>query len=143
MDLASLSNDLVVALAPFLPALLKLGESTASEMGKELGAGAGRWASELWQRLAHPIDARPAAREAAEDVARDPEDEDARAALRLQLRKLLSEDEALAGDVGRLLHEWASDPRASVTVTAQGERSVAIGGDAVQSRISTGDQRDR
>ena len=38
-------NDLVVALAPFLPALLKLGESTATEMGKELGAEAGRWAS--------------------------------------------------------------------------------------------------
>jgi hypothetical protein len=143
MDPALLSNDLVVALAPFLPALLKLGESTATEMGKELGAEAGRWASELWQRLAHPIGAKPAAREAAEDVARDPDDEDARAALRLQLRKLLSEDETLADDVGRLFQQWSSDPRASVQVTAQGERSVAIGGDAAHSRISTGDQHDR
>ena len=55
--------------SPFLPTLLKLGESTATEMGKELGAEAGRWASELWQRLARPMSAKPAAREAAEDVA--------------------------------------------------------------------------
>jgi hypothetical protein len=143
MDLGSLSNELVVALTPFLPSLLKLGESTATEMGKELGAEAGSWARELWQRLAGPLSAKPAAREAVEDVARNPDDEDARAALRLQLRKLLAEDEALAGELGRLLHEWSQDPRASVQVTAKGERSVAIGGDAAHSRISTGDQHDR
>ena len=34
-------------------------------------------------------------------------------------------------------------PRASVQVSAKGERSVAIGGDAGHSRISTGDQHDR
>jgi hypothetical protein len=51
MDLGSLSNELVVALTPFLPGLLKFGESTATEMGKELKAEAGSWSRELRQRL--------------------------------------------------------------------------------------------
>jgi hypothetical protein len=54
MDLGSLSNELVVALTPFLPGLLKFGENTATEMGRELGTEAGSWARELWQRLVRP-----------------------------------------------------------------------------------------
>ena len=141
MDPALLSNDLVVALTPFLPTLLKLGESTATEMGKELGAEAGRWASELWQRLARPMSAKPAARPPrtlpATRTTRTPAPPCGCSSASSCPRTRPSP----ATWTGCCKHGPAT--RASVQVTAQGERSVAIGGDAVHSRISTGDQHDR
>ena len=69
---------------------------------------------------------------------RAPDDEDAVAALRLQLRKLLEEDTRLAGDLAAI---WQKAEAANVVqVTASGERSVAVGGDVTGSTIVTGDQ---
>ena len=56
------------------------------------------------------------------DAAAVPQDEDAQAALRLQLRKLLAEDKDLAREIGQ---QWAAAQAAGVTITASGERSVA------------------
>ncbi len=65
------------------------------------------------------------------------EDPDAQAALRLQLKKLLSEEPALAEEVARL---WEQVQAAGVTATAGGDRSVAIGGSVTGSTIVTGDR---
>jgi hypothetical protein len=83
------------------------------------------------------MEARPAALEAAQDAAAHPDDEDVLAALRLQLKKLLAEDQALAQELARLLPR--SGP-AGQTVIASGDRSVAIGGSVNGSVIVTGDQ---
>jgi len=72
-----------------------------------------------------------------QDAAAAPHNEDVQAALCLQLKKLLAEDEALAREVARL---WDEAKKAGVTVVASGERSVAVGGDVISSTIITGDQ---
>jgi hypothetical protein len=53
------------------------------------------------------------------DAAADPQDEDAAAALRLAIRKVLAADPALRGEVEGML------AGVGVTVTAAGERSIA------------------
>jgi hypothetical protein len=140
LDVVVLSKEIVTFLAPFLPYLLKAGEGAAEEAGKKLGekAGGGAWdkAKALWAKLRPKAEAKPAAQEAVEEVAASPKDEDARAALRLQLKKLLAEDESLAREVFEM-HEGAR--KAGVNVAAIGDRSVAIGGGVSGSNIITGD----
>ena len=71
-------------------------------------------------------------------MAAHPDDDDALASLRLQLRKLLEQDQGLADDLARI---WQEAQAANVVqVTASGERSVAVAGDVTGSTIVTGDQ---
>ena len=134
MDIQTLAQQAVAFLAPFLPYLLKAGEKAAKEAGKEFGADAWERARTLWGRLRPKIEAKPAAQEAAGDVAANPQDADAQAALRLQLKKMLTEDETLARQVQRVLKN-----KAVQQVIASGERAVAIGGSVSGSTIITGD----
>lgn len=136
MDITQLAQVVTAFLIPFLPYLLKAGEKAAEEAGKKLGADAWEQAKALWGKLRPKVEAQTAAQEAVEDVARAPTDEDAQAALRLQLKKLLSVDKALAAEVGQL---WQEAEAAGVTVIASGERAVAVGGDVTASTIITGD----
>ena len=137
MDIQALAQQLVGFLAPFLPYLLKAGEEAAGEAGKKFGAEAWEQAKALWAKLRPRVEARPAAQEAAQDVAANPQNEGAQAALRWQLEKLLSADQALAAELARL---WEEAKAAGVTVVASGDRSVAIGGDVSGSTIVTGDR---
>lgn len=82
------------------------------------------------------MEAKPAALEAVQDVARSPEDHDAQIALRHQWKKILKEDLTLAAEVTRLVQQiTAGGNIASVS----GERSVAIVGKVSGSTIVTGD----
>jgi len=131
MDIAALT----AFLAPFLPYLVKAGQTVAEEAGKVVGEQAWSHAQALWERLRPKVEEKAAAKEAAADVAQQPDDEEARIALKRQLEKLLAEDDVLAADVGRL---WA-DAKAANVVTASGERSVAVGDSVRDSTIVTGD----
>jgi len=135
-----LPSQLVQLLAPYLPYLLKgvkiAGQEAAKKLGEKAGEGGFEQAKALWEKLRPKIEARPAALEAAQDAAAHPDDEDALAALRLQLKKLLAEDEALAQEMTRLLEQARA---AGKNVTASGSRSVAIGGNVSGSVIVTGD----
>ncbi len=82
-------------------------------------------------KLRPKVEAEPAALEAAHDAAQTPESDAARAALRMQLKKLLREDEALAGEIAQL---WGT------IATAAGDGSVALGRDVTGSRIIPGDK---
>ncbi|WP_326999708.1 hypothetical protein OHA72_31780 [Dactylosporangium sp. NBC_01737] len=74
---------------------------------------------------------RPALTSAVEDLAADPADEDATAALRLQIRKALTDDPALAAEIAGMLAAQ------TIHIEASGERSVATHtNDGI---ISTGD----
>jgi hypothetical protein len=64
------------------------------------------------------------------------DDEDALATLRLQIKKLLTQDSGLAREIAILLEEGR---RASVTVVVSGDRAVGIGGDMSGGTINTGD----
>jgi hypothetical protein len=140
MDYPQLSTQLVQLLAPFLPHLLKglklAGQEAAKKLGEKAGEQGFEQAKTLWEKLRPKMEARPAALEAAQDAAAHPDDEDALAALRLQLKKLLAEDEALAQELAPLLEQTRP---AGQTVIASADRSVAIGGNVSGSVIVAGD----
>jgi hypothetical protein len=137
MDVTTLANDLALLLTPVLPYLLKAGEKAAEEAGKKLGSDMWDRTRAIWAKLRPMVEAKPAAREAVQDAAAAPNDEDIQAALRVQLKKLLAEDEGLAKGIARL---WEEAKHAGAIVIAAGERSVAIGRDVTGSSLIIGDQ---
>jgi hypothetical protein len=136
MDITALASSVTTALVPLLPYLLKAGEKAAEETGKAVANQTLEWGKSLWSKLKLKVEAKPDALEAAQDIAQNPDDQDAQAAFRRQLRKLLTEDQSLAEEVSRWLEQGKA---AAITVTAAGERSVAIGGDA-KGTFVTGDR---
>jgi len=137
MDITALASSLTTILVPLLPYLLKAGETAAEETGKAVAGQSWEWAKSLWTKLQPKVEAKPGAVEVAQDAALAPEDQDAQAAFRQQLKKLLTEDQSLAEEVSRWLDQGKA---AGINVTAAGERSVAIGGDVKGSTIVTGDR---
>jgi hypothetical protein len=131
MDISALT----AFLAPFLPYLLQAGQKAASDAADALGEAAWPHAQKLWARIRGKVEEKPAAQEAATDVAKAPQDERARGALELQLEKLFGEDPTLAQDVGQL---WDEAQRAGVVI-ASGERAIAVGGSATGNVFVTGD----
>jgi tetratricopeptide (TPR) repeat protein len=135
MDIAALASSLTNALLPLLPYLLKAGEGAAEETGKTVVDKSLKGVRSLWTKLKPKVKANPAALEAMRDAAQLPEDEVNLASLREQLVKLLTEDRALADEVSG----WLNRNQGSVVnVSAGGERSAAIGGNA--GPVITGDR---
>ncbi len=145
MDVTELAKNLVAFLSPFLPYLLKAGDKAAEKMGEQVGEklapGLGKraWqtAQTLWGKLRPRVQTKPAAQEAAQDVAEHPDDADAQAALRRQLVKLL-DDAALAQDLAQV---WEQAHAAGVTLFVSGDRNVVAGRDIIGATIFTGDVR--
>jgi hypothetical protein len=137
MDLIVVANEVVLKLTPFLPYLARAGTEVAEAAGKAIGAAAWELSKAIWAKLKPRVDARPAAKEAVADIARDPSDSDTAAALRRQLKKIFEEDPNLLTEIAGLLDE-ARD--GDVIVTASGDGSVAIGGNVNGSSIVTGNQ---
>jgi hypothetical protein len=136
MDPLSLAATISAFLAPVLPYLLKGGEKAAEEVAKKFGSAVWDKANTLWAKLWPRLECRPAAQEAVKDVARAPEDQEARSVLSLQVRKILAEDSSLAQEMARWLQE-AQQAGVRITV-ASGDRSVAVGGPMTGSTIITG-----
>jgi hypothetical protein len=137
MDIGALASSVTTALVPLLPYLLKAGEKAAEETGKTIAGQSWEWAKSLWTKLKPKVEAKPAALEAAQDAAQAPEDKDLQTALRVQLKKLLTEDQSLAEEVSRWLEQGKA---AGINISVSGERNVAIGGSITGSTINTGDQ---
>ena len=139
MDLGILSDALVELLRPALPFLLSQGEKAAEAASKKIGEAAWTRAKDVWQKLRPKVEGKEAAREAAEDVAEAPEDDLNGAILSKQLKKLLTADADLAGELSSLVIVGDGATLQQVTASdsatvAQGEgataaREVAIGGD--------------
>ena len=140
-----LPAQLVQFLAPYLPYLVKgiklAGQEAAKKLGEKASEQGFQSAKTLWDKLRPKVEARPAALEAAQDAAAHPDDEDTRAALRVQLKKLLAEDPALREEIARLWGEaiGVGEGTAFAHPLAGGDRSVAIGGNVSGSVIITGD----
>jgi hypothetical protein len=137
MDITALTHAVTTTLIPVLPYLLKAGEKGAEEAGKKLGGEAWEGVKNLWAKLRPKVEAKPAALEAVHEVATAPDDADAQAALRLQLRKLLTEDQNLASEINQW---WENAKQAGIEVTAIGNRSVAVAGDVKESTVITGNR---
>src|SRR4051794_12547714 len=96
---------LMTFLAPFLPFLLGKGEDVADAAIDRLGAAGWERAKALWAKLRPKVEGKEAAREAAHDIAAEPNDELARAAFQLQLRKLLHDDPELARGLADIVND--------------------------------------
>lgn len=120
MDTATLAASVVTVLAPYLA---KAGEEFAKEVGKTAGGKIGA----LYQAIKSRFQHHPAASEALIDLEQAPGDEDAQAALRQQLKKILATDD----DFARQMNEWlqAYQANANTSITASGDHSTAAGRD--------------
>jgi hypothetical protein len=85
----------------------------------------------ILNRILHRKESQRVIEGAVIDLAAAPDDEDAQAALRLQIRKAVTDDPALLSDIAGILNE------AGVTVTASGARSVAA--HTISGVVVTGD----
>ena len=129
-------------LTPLLPFLVKGGEEAVKEVGKRFGGNVWDRAQTLWTKLRPKVESKPAALEVVQDVANNPSNKNAQAALLYQLEKLLENDSILANELAHLWEEASStDSTAISKVIASGERAVAIGRNAIGNTIVTGDQR--
>ncbi len=111
-----------------------MAQSAAGELGKKIGADTWQGLKALAERIQQKAEEKPALQEALADARTHPQDEDAIAALRLQLRKLLQADPDLRAEAARVLAQVPAG------VIAWGERSVAVGGHVQGSTIITGDR---
>ncbi len=105
MDPATIAAALVTVFRPFLKGFIKGVQGTSEEIGEEAGGKLRDLAAGLWRKIHPRLEAKPAALEAAQDVASDPDDDDAAAALRMQLKKLLEDDPDLMQELGSSLEE--------------------------------------
>ena len=125
---------LVAILSPCLGVLLKGVNAAAEEIGKAVAPELLDHAKRLWARLWPHVESKPAALEAAGDVAQAPDDARTRAAFELQLEKLLKERPELASELAPIVKDAVASG-----VVAVGERSVAVGGNVSGGVIVTGD----
>jgi hypothetical protein len=125
MDIPQIASQITTFLAPALPYLATVGGKAIEEVGTRLGSGAWDSAKALWDRLRPGIDADPAAREAAEDLAGASDDPDLQAAFRVRLRKLLESDAGLAEDLERILAQLG--PSAAYYAEVRGDGTIAQG----------------
>jgi hypothetical protein len=126
-------TTLIAFLSPFLPFLLKLGDK-AAEKATESAAGKfgeASWAKAqaVWEKLSPKVEAKESAKEAVLDVANAPEDEEFQIALKVQLKKMLAQDEALANAIAQILQADGSDgmPGVQIVQRVTGDRNQVIG----------------
>ena len=108
--IGALASGVVATLAPYLA---KAGEEFAKEVGKTASGKIGA----LYQAVRARFRGRTAAAEALADVEATPGDEDAQAALRLQLKKQMATDPAFADTLRQLLEEIGQDEQTAAFLT--------------------------
>ncbi|MEP0874213.1 hypothetical protein NDA01_31460 [Trichocoleus desertorum AS-A10] len=128
---------LTAFLAPFLPALIKLGgkvlEGAAAKSGETAGTKLTEKALDkakaIWDKLHPKVEAKESAKEAVEDVAKAPDDADSQAALRVQLKKILEADPGLAEAIAKIMEEDAPDgtPGTQIVQHVTGNQNQVIG----------------
>jgi CHAT domain len=126
-------SALAAFISPFLPYLLKMGNNFAEKIAEtgvqKFGESAWVKVQAIWNQLRPKLEGKEAAMEAAMDVAEHPEDREFQIALRVQLKKLLEQDEALCNAIAQIFQADASDipPRTEIIQTLTGDRNQVIG----------------
>jgi hypothetical protein len=114
MDIALI----VKFLAPCLPFLLNVGNKAVEGASQKLGEDVWNKAKAIWAKLQPKVEAKDAAKEAATDVAQNPDDEDLQASLRVQLKKILDADTALAEEIAKILQASSDTPGDNIAISA-------------------------
>ncbi|MEM8504773.1 MAG: hypothetical protein AAF716_16645 [Cyanobacteria bacterium P01_D01_bin.1] len=105
LEIAAIADSVTRLLAPVLPYLVKLSDQASQEAAKKVGPEAWDRAKNVWAKLKPLFGRRPSVQEAVNDIVEEPDNEDAQAAFRQQLRKILKGDEALRAELSNLLSE--------------------------------------
>jgi hypothetical protein len=141
-DLITLAPLVLTTLTPYLTTFAT---AAAEEIGKKVPEAAGK----VWAVLKKKFDTKEAAREALEDLLKNPKDEDTQGAFRLQLKKFLTDDPDFAGELSKLLESAGTTTTYTATLIgngaiAQGTGATAVGaggvniGGSVTGDIKTG-----
>jgi len=120
IEIPALVTSACTTLQPFLPVI-------ASKAAEAIGKTA---VAKIWTAIEKKFDTKAAAKEALEDLLKNPKDEDTHVVFRVQLKKLLEEDNAFASDLASLLESAGSDYNAQVIgggAIAQGTNAKAVG----------------
>ncbi len=143
MDPVTIATAVVAFLSPYFA---EGGKAAAKKVGEALVA-----------TIKRRFQGKPAAEEALKDVEEAPQDEDLQAALRVQLKKVMRQDEAFAAELATLLDEArrSAPTTYQARVTGSGAAALSTGGGpaaaagrgiaigSVGGDVSTGDQRDK
>jgi len=116
---------------------MKLGGKALEGVAAKSGETAGTKLTEnalnkaiaIWEKLFPKVEAKESAKEAADDVAKAPDDADAQAALRLQLKKILDSDPDLVTAISKIMEEDAPDgtPSTQIVQHVTGNQNQVIG----------------
>ena len=126
-------STLTAFITPFLPFLLKLGkaatETVTESAANKFGEAAWQKAQAVWTTLSPKVETKESAKEAIIDVANNPEDEDSQAVLRVQLKKILANDEALSHELAKILREDVSKNTSTTQIiqNVSGNQNQTIG----------------
>ena len=122
-------TTLTTFLAPFLPYLLNPGKGTSETATNKFGEASWQKAQTVWAVLKPKVDAKESAKEAAMDVAKNPDDEDSQTVLRVQLKKLVASDEALSNQLAGIFQVDSSSsmPTTQITQNVKGNQNQTIG----------------
>jgi hypothetical protein len=129
MDIPALAASLTAVLAPALPYLLKGGEKMIEGAIQKIGSDAWDNAKGIWQHLRPGVEQKPAALEAAQDLATSPENAKLQTVLEVQIEKILDQDENLAAELRRLLEQTGQS--ISYKAEVQGSGAIAQGAEAI------------
>jgi hypothetical protein len=123
MDATQLAQLAATTLTPALPVLLKIGEGTLTKIGEDFkDAVSKKLCEKFWPRLAQ----NPAALEAANDAAAAPNDADAQAAFRRQVKKLLEADPDFAQEIAALLPAASGASTQNVPINGNAEQVFTV-----------------
>ncbi len=101
MDIKTLIYGITSYLMPFMPYLLQTGPEKAVP-GEGIDIHAFMWAKDIMERLRPKLKQRQSLKDAMAEALENPFDDDARAAFRHQLRKILESDDALTKDLSEM-----------------------------------------
>jgi ATP/maltotriose-dependent transcriptional regulator MalT len=139
MDPATIAAGLVSVLAPFLKGFMSGVRNASEKAGEATGNKVQEFAAGIWRRLHPKLEQSPAALQAAQQVADQPDDQDWQAALRAQLKMLLEEDHSLAEELGSAL-EKGQQAGVVADVVIYGDVKATHGGVAAGRDITGGVQ---
>ncbi|UKP00520.1 hypothetical protein [Nostoc sp. UHCC 0870] len=122
IDVNALAQAVTAILTPALPILVKVGDGALGKIGSDISDKV----KTLWVKLHPRLQAKPSAQDAIAEVVNNPDDEDAKAYLRLQIKKLLTEDTEFAAEIAKA---FSTTPTATATVVQQ-DGGIYVGGNA-------------
>lgn len=117
-------------------ALEVVAEKALEKVGENITEESWQFGKPLLKKLLTRFTTNPAALVAVEDLAKDPQDSDNQAVMRVQLKKLFEADRDFAVEVEKLVSE-ANRAGITINITASGDRSVAA--QNINAPVITGD----